>query len=360
MMHGRARSIASFFVCTVACVARPAWSCDIPVHLWALERWAPDPYPVVVFHGGALSEGEQAALDGLKAGAERANLVVREVDVTAPLDEPTRAVWEAQGTPRLPTMVVRHPLNVPAAVQIWSGPLDEASVDAVVDSPKRRETSAYLVEADAVVWVLLDGDEATAALLDSALAEVRKNPPAAVPTPGAPTSERVFPLPRFPVVRMSRSDPAERVFAQMLLGVEPDLKGYSEPMAFPVFGRGRALYALVGAGINAKTVRNACAFLVNGCSCQVKEQNPGMDLLLAVDWKGRVGEVLTGEVSELPSLPGVPQQESLATAHVAATAPVAASSAVVRNLVALIAAGVLAVAVASIVLWKQKSARFYG
>jgi len=55
-------------------------------------------------------------------------------------------------------------------------------------------------------------------------------------------------------------------------------------MAFPVFGRGRALYALVGDGINKETIGEACVFLATACTCMVKEQNPGTDLILAADW----------------------------------------------------------------------------
>ena len=44
------------------------------------------------------------------------------------------------------------------------------------------------------------------------------------------------------------------VLLQMLLNTEDDLKTMKEPMAIPVFGRGRALYALVGKGINEETI----------------------------------------------------------------------------------------------------------
>ena len=71
---------------------------------------------------------------------------------------------------------------------------------------------------------------------------------------------------------------------ETLLSTEPDLRGRDEPMAFPVFGRGRVLYALVGAGVNAENVRHTLDFLVGGCSCTIKRQNPGVDLLLTADW----------------------------------------------------------------------------
>jgi hypothetical protein len=70
----------------------------------------------------------------------------------------------------------------------------------------------------------------------------------------------------------------------MLVRAEPDLAERSDPMAFPVFGRGRALLPLVGPGITAENIRDSAAFLVGPCSCQIKELNPGFDLLLSAFW----------------------------------------------------------------------------
>ena len=89
----------------------------------------------------------------------------------------------------------------------------------------------------------------------------------------------------FSVVTLRAGDAAEKAFRETLLNSEDDLKELEhEPMAFPVFGRGRALNALVGKGINADMIDEASAFLSGPCSCQVKRQNPGFDLLTSVDW----------------------------------------------------------------------------
>jgi hypothetical protein len=90
----------------------------------------------------------------------------------------------------------------------------------------------------------------------------------------------------------------------MLLNSEPDLAEYDEPIAIPVFGRGRTSFALVGAGIHEGTIGDSCRFVCGDCSCQVKEQNPGRDLLMAVDWDGRVTGSAMPE-PELPALTGI-------------------------------------------------------
>jgi hypothetical protein len=103
----------------------------------------------------------------------------------------------------------------------------------------------------------------------------------------------------FSIVRLARNDPRERPFIQMLLGTEADLEAVNAPIVFPVFGQGRALYALAGDGIRDETIERAATFLIGKCSCEVKEQNPGMDLLLAADWKS----IVESQSSGIPDLP---------------------------------------------------------
>ena len=109
----------------------------------------------------------------------------------------------------------------------------------------------------------------------------------------------------FSIVKVKRDDPAEAAFVAMLLASEEDLRGFqNEPMAFPIFGQGRALYALVGKGIRAETIDEAAQFLIGSCSCQVKEQNPGVDIAMAVDWRQMVKDQATPG-QNLPELSAV-------------------------------------------------------
>ena len=101
----------------------------------------------------------------------------------------------------------------------------------------------------------------------------------------------------FSSIRVSRNDPKERWFVESLLNSETDLKDLKEPMVFPIFGQGRALYALVGKGISSETIDNAAIFLTGSCSCEVKEQNPGVDLLMSADWVGLLRKQATAVVN---------------------------------------------------------------
>ena len=108
----------------------------------------------------------------------------------------------------------------------------------------------------------------------------------------------------FSSVFVDRMDPEEEVLARILLGTEQDLWNYDVPIAFPLFGRGRILYALVGDGINKSMVYKACSAVTGWCSCIVKDDNPGTDLLIAADWTSALGETWI-ETEELPQLTGL-------------------------------------------------------
>jgi hypothetical protein len=110
---------------------------------------------------------------------------------------------------------------------------------------------------------------------------------------------------------VKRDDPREKFLLNCLLKSEPDLSEYGqEPIAFPVFGRGIVLYAIIGKGITPEVISAATSFIVGPCSCQVKEQNPGFDLLLNFDWEAAVGDTLVsvpvGSVPTAPKLLTIP------------------------------------------------------
>src|SRR5688572_4446264 len=62
-----------------------ACACNVPVFRFALERWRADPYRVVLFHRGPLTEAEREAIRPLaeQQASALANLAFRTVDVNA-------------------------------------------------------------------------------------------------------------------------------------------------------------------------------------------------------------------------------------------------------------------------------------
>jgi hypothetical protein len=86
------------------------------------------------------------------------------------------------------------------------------------------------------------------------------------------------------LLSVSRDDAKEKMFVRMLEGSQSETIDREMPVVFPIFGRGRILCAFSGQAIRAENLEDAAAFLAGPCSCQVKELNPGIDLLMAADW----------------------------------------------------------------------------
>ena len=159
---------------------------------------------------------------------------------------------------------------------MWSGALTDANSDLLVDSPKRREVAQRLAKGDTAVWVLLEigdrtKDNAAAELLRSELDILNKTLKLPELTMRSDFGQvKKIPIPKidisFSLLRLSRFDPKERLFVQMLLSSEPDLATFNEPMVFPVFGRGRVLYALVGAGISKSNIEKGCRYIIGPCT----------------------------------------------------------------------------------------------
>ncbi|MEX0716872.1 MAG: hypothetical protein WD066_09805 [Planctomycetaceae bacterium] len=79
-----------------------------------------------------------------------------------------------------------------------------------------------------------------------------------------------------------------------------DLDG---PVVVPVTGRGRAIDFLAGEGLVPAAYSGWCSFLLGPCSCEIKGQNPGYDLLISADWIGRISGEFTVKQA-LPPLTG--------------------------------------------------------
>jgi len=253
-----------------------------------------------------------------------------------------------------------------------------------VDSPTRRAIGKELIDGAPAVWLVLESadpkqNRAALKTLETEikrLEELIELPPpiddfyAMEPEgeeegegedqqPEEPKGEKVH----FPIIRMARSTPAEEPFVHMLLGTEEGLSELKEPMAFPIFGRGRALFALVGKGINTENIEDACAFACGPCACQIKAMNPGADLLMLADWEGLLEEQPVTVADSIPlttpqrvePLPGTATVAEAAPAPTPEPAP--AASPMLRNLLIVLGGGIVLVGIASCVLLVGRSSR---
>lgn len=269
-------------------------ACNVPVFRYALERWQPDQYRVTLFHRGALTEAKRALLRPLEeasSGKLSANVVLRLVDVDEMEDDADRAMFDAQSPSALPWLVVQYPKGLRIEKPVWVKPFSDDTVASLVDSPLRKELIRRLADGQTAVWLMLEcgqaeKDDAVAAQLTDELKQLAQRLQLPEMT-SAPEDMLLSTAPlqvTFSLLRVPRGLVAEQPLVEMLLGSESDLNEFDEPMVFPIFGRGRALLPLIGDGITPDNIHESAAFLVGACSCEVKDLNPGFDLLLTANW----------------------------------------------------------------------------
>jgi hypothetical protein len=220
---------------------------------------------------------------------------------------------------------------------------------------------------DAVVWLLLESgdqkhDDQTSRLLDAELRKLEQSLVLPEPSPLDPPINTNLPLKIvFSTVRLARSNPAELMLVNLLLNWNTNLVAEKEVMLFPIFGRGRVVPPAIGEEIEPEAIREAAEFLTGPCSCEVKEMNPGYDLLLSANWSS-LGDYQSELMTESPPLTSLSQFAAAATnspkaqtrqpaASLAAASPASlARGHLVRNLAVVLGIGIVFLAAATLVL----------
>ena len=320
-------SAGLYVACLATFLADSVCACNVPVFRYALQRWQPDPYEALVLHRGPLDEQHvglvQILEDVIGDDDAPANLAVRTVDLDQlPDDDAQELLEEADAPDELPWLLVRYPPLTRTDRPAFHGPLDDSAVRALVDSPARRELVRRIGDGHSAVWVLVASgvrvqDEAAAQLLRERLRHLESTADLSArdwyaPDPSLPpqpdTSRAAQPPHQLrlqlSVVTVSRDDPAERAFVSMLINSEPGLHEFDEPIAIPVYGRGRAHFALVGQGIAEENIDDTCDFIAGACSCEIKAENPGADMLIRANWELLVSSQDVAE-KVLPELTGL-------------------------------------------------------
>ncbi len=289
-----------------------AHACSVPVFRYALERWKPDAYKGIYIYRGEISEQDQSFLDQLNnaSRAEAAlNLIVKPVDADTFSTEKLTAFFKGPIPDKLPLLAIWYPGQMGKSPPFLRETPSQSLIDKLVQSPKRQQIAEGLIKGESVVWVFIpsgnkEADDGALAMikqaLDLALNRFKRNPFTILD--GAKRKRLTY---GFPILTLLRDDPAEYIFIETLMKSEPDLFEHTdEPMLFPVFGRGRSLGCLFGEYITARKIREAAVFLSGACSCEVKELNPGVDLLLSAPWDMVVMNSFIEE-DPLPELTGV-------------------------------------------------------
>ena len=307
----RARRFSSFLLVAAlaALLAKQLAACETPVFRYAMYRWSPTPYEIYFFHDKPAGESADVVAKLITEASEktknRANVVHLSVDVAA---DPTlnsvppdvKKAWEQRQDKSLPAYLV----STPYGIEIFSGGLDEKAVKGLLDSPARLELAKQLEAGKIGVFVMLEGKQAeenkrVAGVLQALSKEVAAGQISLYISPSQQStaegdsgseseSESQHEL---GLIRVKRDAANEQWFVRTLVAMEPDLKEETRPMVFLVYGRARALLPYIGEGITRENLIREVEFISGACSCTVKEQNPGVDLLVRYDWDAAAASV---------------------------------------------------------------------
>lgn len=308
------------FIVAIVVSAAVANACNIPVFRFALERWKSDSCEVVVFYDGSLSADDQTTVVDLERASLAkdglANLNVIRCDLRNNKDLELSDLWliikkltatevaaKEKSEAKQPMLVARSLKGRGTTINHWYGSLQEAKAAALVESPVRSELTKRLQAGDAIVWLVLKSsdDQKMTAVRDLLKTQCEELPnkvelPEGIGLPGSELYSEVPLLLQFSVLEIDPSDLKEQYLVRQLKGFHANRVADDEPLIVPVFGRGRALEVIPAAQLNADLMHDLTEFLCGACSCQVKEQNPGFDLLLSTNWNA----ALFGEDSEGP------------------------------------------------------------
>ncbi len=306
---------AAVALCLMETAIPEAKSCSVPVFRYALERWKPDPYKGIYIYQGELTDTDRAVLRQLEEAALDSeapfNLRIRAVETKAFSEDKLEKLLKGPMPKKLPALAVWYPGGMGKTVPLWILEPTPSIVRSLTHSPKRRQLAESLIKGESVVWVFVpsghpEKDARAKALirreLDLALKSLEKMPYYILV--GSRKQKLRY---GFSILELSRNEPEERFFLEMLVNSEPDLaKHTDEPMVFPVFGRGRLLGCLFGELISEDNLQSAIALLAASCSCEVKALNPGIDLLVAADWDRVVmGELYADNDAPMPELSSI-------------------------------------------------------
>ena len=323
--------IRSLVVLVFLFISHSVNACQVPVFRYALERWASDKYELAIFFNDSLSEDQEALVNSLDINAnietfrvDAKNMSGSEVAKYGNILVPEGKVI---GQLHYPWSVGRGNRSIDTDIPLWKGELTTESLGLIVDSPVRKAIREKIISGESAVWVILgSGDKEKDIAVEKELKKYLQNVSQKIEIPegvvGPGELDRVasgevdvedvlrstIPLKiSFDVIRIEKGDPREKIFSLMLKSYVPHLKrAYpNQNLIFPVFGRGRTLEAIPASVMTEEIMMKACTYICGACSCEVKRENPGIDLIMTASWQDALvgSEVVVDKV--LPPLTGV-------------------------------------------------------
>jgi len=261
----------------------PVRACAVPVYRYMLERWERDFYRTYYFYRGEEDDGDRKVNDFLEdAGSSfgsHVNLTFRAAEVSAVTGEAVavedREVLSEHRSDKLPF----HLILSPRGTVLFRGRLDLPTAKAIVHSPMKTRIARELCAGKGGLLFLLAGPDH----------EENKKAGEDVRWVLA-TGKREYGL-DVGFVRLSRGGAREKWLVRSLLDVVEEAPDKKQCMVFGICGRGRVLTACIGEGITRRNIVE-CVGIMNGdCSCDLRFQGAGMDLLTDWDWERAIASL---------------------------------------------------------------------
>jgi len=242
-------------------------ACTTKVSEWVLLNTEPNRYTLVYFYKDVPGELIKKQNSDISENIKSANIEFRSVG-RKEIKKPYYGLYYGN--------------------RLFSSFDDPESLNGLTTSPMREKIAAEVMSGKLCVLLYLttgnpDKDDRGMQIIRNALA-------------ASPYKEIIS------VTSLSKTSKEEAHFVSLLLNVEDDLRTINEPMVFGIFGRFKALEPLLGKGISEENIGLMIDFLTADCSCLIKDDMPGTDILFTNRWDNPTAALVNGILDENPLL----------------------------------------------------------
>lgn len=224
-------------------------ACTTKVSEWFLLNAAPEKYLLVYYHKDPIPESVIRKHAELEETSKLANLVFKPV-LKENIDKSYYALYYNN--------------------RLFSEYTSYSEIKGIFTSPLRKRIAAELLSGKLCTMLYLKSGNKDK---DKAGLEVVRN------TVAASQFGNII-----SVIELDRENVEENHLISMLLNIEHDLKDIHEPMLFGIFGRFRVLEPLLAKGISEENINLLLGFLTADCSCLIKDNLPGINILCLDNW----------------------------------------------------------------------------
>lgn len=256
-----------FYIKILTLAAILSLACTTKVSEWVLLNTVPNQYTLVYFHNTPLNETVIKQNAAIGQNIRTANIEFRSAE-RKDIKEPYYGLYYGS--------------------RFFTRYNDPSDLRGLISSPMREKIASEIMTGKLCVLLYLttgnkEKDDKGRQIINNALST-------------SPFKNIIS------VTEMSRNNSEESHFVSLLLNVEEDLKAIPEPMLFGVFGRFKALEPLLGKGISEENIKLMIDFLTADCSCLIKDDLPGTDILFINQWDNPATALVNKILDENPSL----------------------------------------------------------